>query len=177
MFLVHLATIPITGTGINPARSLGAAIVYNKEHAWDDMVSSMIRPNHFSSHHLSVNLPCIDFILLLFPSVDFLGWTLHWSCSCCLVPPDSNQSHPIQDQSLRNSSIFCFFFYLLLLSSSSCSSSSSGIWVEIRIEVGVVIMCISCLGCFYYNGQLLNEKFFSRRLILVVIWIICRALN
>ncbi|TQD85821.1 hypothetical protein C1H46_028637 [Malus baccata] len=36
VFLVHLATIPITGTGINPARSLGAAIVYNKEHAWDD---------------------------------------------------------------------------------------------------------------------------------------------
>ncbi|KAF4377560.1 hypothetical protein G4B88_006840 [Cannabis sativa] len=36
VFLVHLATIPITGTGINPARSLGAAIVYNQEHAWDD---------------------------------------------------------------------------------------------------------------------------------------------
>lgn len=36
VFLVHLATIPITGTGINPARSLGAAIVYNKSHAWDD---------------------------------------------------------------------------------------------------------------------------------------------
>nr|AGG39695.1 aquaporin protein AQU17 [Camellia sinensis] len=36
VFLVHLATIPITGTGINPARSLGAAIVYNKDHAWDD---------------------------------------------------------------------------------------------------------------------------------------------
>ena len=31
VFLVHLATIPITGTGINPARSLGAAIIYNKE--------------------------------------------------------------------------------------------------------------------------------------------------
>ncbi|KAL7258971.1 hypothetical protein ACSBR1_004969 [Camellia fascicularis] len=36
VFLVILATIPITGTGINPARSLGAAIIYNKDHAWDD---------------------------------------------------------------------------------------------------------------------------------------------
>ncbi|KAK4770681.1 hypothetical protein SAY87_031213 [Trapa incisa] len=37
VFLVHLATIPITGTGINPARSLGAAIIFNKDKAWDDM--------------------------------------------------------------------------------------------------------------------------------------------
>ncbi|KAI5584516.1 hypothetical protein POPTR_006G098100v4 [Populus trichocarpa] len=36
VFLVHLATIPITGTGINPARSLGAALIYNKDKAWDD---------------------------------------------------------------------------------------------------------------------------------------------
>lgn len=36
VFLVHLATIPITGTGINPARSLGAAIIYDKDHAWHD---------------------------------------------------------------------------------------------------------------------------------------------
>ncbi|KAL3697091.1 hypothetical protein R1sor_011167 [Riccia sorocarpa] len=36
VFLVHLATIPITGTGINPARSLGAAIIYNRTHAWSD---------------------------------------------------------------------------------------------------------------------------------------------
>ncbi|XP_047059169.1 aquaporin PIP1-5 [Lolium rigidum] len=36
VFLVHLATIPITGTGINPARSLGAAIIYNKKQSWDD---------------------------------------------------------------------------------------------------------------------------------------------
>jgi aquaporin PIP len=39
VFLVHLATIPITGTGINPARSLGAALIYNKDKAWDDHVS------------------------------------------------------------------------------------------------------------------------------------------
>ena len=39
VFLVHLATIPLTGTGINPARSLGAALIYNKDQAWDDHVS------------------------------------------------------------------------------------------------------------------------------------------
>ncbi|KAI3957414.1 hypothetical protein MKW98_003135 [Papaver atlanticum] len=36
VFMVHLATIPITGTGINPARSFGAAVIYNKNKAWDD---------------------------------------------------------------------------------------------------------------------------------------------
>ncbi|CAM6074759.1 unnamed protein product [Sphagnum tenellum] len=36
VFLVHLATIPITGTSINPARSLGTAIIFNRNIAWDD---------------------------------------------------------------------------------------------------------------------------------------------
>jgi len=36
VFMVHLATIPITGTGINPARSLGAAVIYNTDKTWDD---------------------------------------------------------------------------------------------------------------------------------------------
>ncbi|KAE8729498.1 Ribosomal protein L11 family protein [Hibiscus syriacus] len=36
VFMVHLATISVTGTGINPARSFGAAVIYNKEKAWDD---------------------------------------------------------------------------------------------------------------------------------------------
>ncbi|RWW62472.1 hypothetical protein BHE74_00030439 [Ensete ventricosum] len=39
VFMVHLATIPITGTGINPARSLGAAVIYNQNKPWDDHVS------------------------------------------------------------------------------------------------------------------------------------------
>ncbi|KAI9156492.1 hypothetical protein LWI28_007576 [Acer negundo] len=36
VFMVHLATIPITGTGINPARSLGAAVIFNEKKIWDD---------------------------------------------------------------------------------------------------------------------------------------------
>ncbi|TYI44661.1 hypothetical protein ES332_A01G252900v1 [Gossypium tomentosum] len=36
VFMVHLATIPITGTGINPARSFGAAVMFNQDKPWDD---------------------------------------------------------------------------------------------------------------------------------------------
>ncbi|GMQ09473.1 hypothetical protein CsSME_00052842 [Camellia sinensis var. sinensis] len=36
VFMVHLATIPVTSTGINPTRSLGAAVIYNQEKAWHD---------------------------------------------------------------------------------------------------------------------------------------------
>ena len=40
VFCVHLATIPITGTSINPARSLGTAVIFNRRiNSWDDHVS------------------------------------------------------------------------------------------------------------------------------------------
>jgi aquaporin PIP len=43
VFVVHLATIPITGTGINPARSLGAAVVHA---AWKDHVINISIYDH-----------------------------------------------------------------------------------------------------------------------------------
>ncbi|KAL7195545.1 hypothetical protein ACSBR1_035720 [Camellia fascicularis] len=36
VFMVHLATIPITGMGINPARSFSTTVIYGKQKAWDD---------------------------------------------------------------------------------------------------------------------------------------------
>ncbi|PKI65163.1 aquaporin PIP2-4-like [Punica granatum] len=44
VFMVHLATIPITGTGINPARSFGAAVIYGKDKAWDDQWMFWVGP-------------------------------------------------------------------------------------------------------------------------------------
>ncbi|CAL5419930.1 unnamed protein product [Camellia sinensis] len=44
VFMVHFATNPITGTGINPDRSFGAIMIYGKHKAWDDQWIFWIGP-------------------------------------------------------------------------------------------------------------------------------------
>jgi aquaporin PIP len=44
VFMVHLATIPVTGTGINPARSLGPAVVVNQRKVWQDQWMFWVGP-------------------------------------------------------------------------------------------------------------------------------------
>ncbi|RWW11815.1 hypothetical protein BHE74_00011765 [Ensete ventricosum] len=48
VFMVHLATIPITGTGINPARSFGPAVIYNRHKPWHDQVGLFTSPKSFT---------------------------------------------------------------------------------------------------------------------------------
>ncbi|CDP03422.1 unnamed protein product [Coffea canephora] len=38
VFLVQLASIPVTGTGIDPASSLGVAITFNRDLGWNDHI-------------------------------------------------------------------------------------------------------------------------------------------
>ncbi|MBA0848493.1 hypothetical protein Goshw_002906, partial [Gossypium schwendimanii] len=57
VFMVHLATIPITGTGINPARSFGAAVMFNQDKPWDDHYCS-----GYSGLDHSLELPLLQFI-------------------------------------------------------------------------------------------------------------------
>lgn len=93
VFLVHLATIPITGTGINPARSLGAALVYNKDQAWDNHVSLFyIFFLIFFFEVNNVNQNCIHY----FGAVDFLGWAFYWGSTCCSLPSDCDPSYSLQ---------------------------------------------------------------------------------
>ncbi|KMZ66593.1 hypothetical protein ZOSMA_292G00110 [Zostera marina] len=42
--MVHLGTITIGGTSINPARSFGAAVIYNNHKAWTELWVFILGP-------------------------------------------------------------------------------------------------------------------------------------
>ncbi|CAL0300624.1 unnamed protein product [Lupinus luteus] len=44
VFMVHLSTLPVTGSGINPARSLGAAVIFNQSKTWHDLWVYVVGP-------------------------------------------------------------------------------------------------------------------------------------
>ncbi|OAE30696.1 hypothetical protein AXG93_402s1090 [Marchantia polymorpha subsp. ruderalis] len=50
VFVVHLATIPITGCGINPARSFGPAALWNHQQAWDDQWIFWVGPSSVNNN-------------------------------------------------------------------------------------------------------------------------------
>lgn len=76
VFMVHLATIPITGTGINPARSLGAAIIHNKDQAWDHHVRITIQHIYFSLCSL---IPLENvWLMVCYYYSGYFGWVRLW---------------------------------------------------------------------------------------------------
>ena len=120
VFLVHLATIPITGTGINPARSLGAAIIYNKDHSWDDHVSfpqTIYIPfsfqTRFQSFFLTIFFGHVSGCFGLGPSLvlHLLLFTMWLSSEQSPSSPETKLKQNIKSSGFWSRVLSCFYCY------------------------------------------------------------------
>lgn len=100
VFMVHMATLPITGTGINPARSFGAAVIYNRSKPWDDQVSGSLWVHlaRDAVRNILVWENKLIFFVdsLSFGAVDLLGRSISGRCIGCLLSPVRLESRPVQ---------------------------------------------------------------------------------
>lgn len=80
VFVVHLGTISIGGTGINPARSFGTAVIFNDHKAWSELVCVRFQ--------LSYICIAISFLSFLWGhAVDLCGRTVDWIVHSYFIPP------------------------------------------------------------------------------------------
>lgn len=169
VFMVHLATIPITGTGINPARSLGAAVIFNNEKAWDDQVSIF---HSIPSRRLPIYYHCqsnLIFIPFLF-AVDLLGWTLHRCSHCSFLPPVHIESWSCQGSWIIQEHSSCLIWrpVCFLLPPFLGVKKRKSIWKEENVSDGdwnnnygsLFYLCVlwmrawNCRYHLYGNGKL-----------------------
>ncbi|KAI6670119.1 hypothetical protein NL676_005004 [Syzygium grande] len=132
VFLVHLATIPITGTGINPARSLGAAIIFNKDRGWDDHWIFWVGP--FIGAALAALYHQVVIRAIPFKTSSSVGPMTCW---------EGDQSEAVGDQMVRHVYLLPHFAFFFTASSLVYSPSQPE---PVLLQQSKVLAALECDG-------------------------------
>jgi hypothetical protein len=126
VFLVHLATIPITGTGINPARSFASAAILNNPQAWHQHVCISRRLctyKYICTYYVFMCVRIIIYVCIIISVYVYYTLYLYFHSVCilcflsqiCRSNKFSFLNHNIIFFSFLFFSSFFFFFFLLAL--------------------------------------------------------------